>query len=101
MEYTTHNVVTESLNNPDTTTLIWFSANWCSPCRAIYDLMDDFQSSLPEGSELFKVSADDAGSLIADYNISGIPTLIVVSNDTVQRHVGPPNIREFVRTFSR
>lgn len=63
-----------------------FSAVWCGPCQQMAPLVEKLKR---EGLPIRKVDIDQEKSLAEKYNISSIPTFVVVVNgEVVQRQSG-------------
>lgn len=63
-----------------------FSASWCGPCQQMAPLVEKLKR---EGLPIRKVDIDKEKSLAEKYNISSIPTFVVVVNGKeVQRQSG-------------
>lgn len=56
--------------------LLYFSAAWCGPCKALGPVIAQLQS---EGLDIQKVDVDKDQALSAQYGIRSIPTILKVS----------------------
>lgn len=56
--------------------LLYFSAEWCGPCKALGPTVSQLQS---EGLDIQKVDVDQDKTLSAQYGIRSIPTIVKVS----------------------
>ncbi len=64
--------------------LLHFTASWCAPCKAMQPTIDTF-ISLNSDIEYVKLDVDlpENSSLIKEYSVVGVPTLIALSDDKV------------------
>lgn len=60
-----------------------FFAEWCGPCKSLMPILDSVQSELPE-VEIIKINVDENPILTNKLNIRNIPTLIVLSKDSIK-----------------
>ena len=54
-------------------TLVKFGAPWCGPCKMVDGELDQISDRI----QLVKVNVDNNGALADQYNVSGIPHLIL------------------------
>ena len=82
----------------DSTSVLYFSASWCGPCRVLSPQIEKLSAEFqPEDVIFFKVNADDekARDLLSIYNVRSIPTLILIkSGQELNRLVGAKPIGE-------
>ncbi len=68
--------------------ILYFTATWCPPCKMIKPVYENMAKENPEVA-FGKVDVDDNAESAAKYDISGVPTFILFSNnDTVARFTG-------------
>jgi thioredoxin 1 len=56
--------------------IIYFSAEWCGPCKNFKPIMESVSNSIP----VQFVDVDENPQLSAQYNIRSIPTLIFLKD---------------------
>ena len=59
--------------------LVEFYSDWCPPCRKIAPLLNDFAVKHNKKISVYKVDYDYMRDLVKEYNIYGIPTLLLFS----------------------
>ena len=83
-----NNFDTEVINS-DKVTVVDFFFDWCGPCRKLSPIIEEIEQELSEKVKFTKINTDDNVQLAQNYQISGIPTLLVFKNgELVQRMVG-------------
>lgn len=69
-------------------TLVDFWAPWCGPCRMIAPVIEEI-SNENTNIKVCKLNTDDSPELPKEYNIMGIPTIILFKDGKeVERIVG-------------
>lgn len=61
----------------DKPVLIDFFATWCGPCRMVSPIVDEIAEENPQ-YKVCKVDVDAEPELAQKFNVSSIPTLVVV-----------------------
>lgn len=59
--------------------IIDFWAEWCGPCRMMSPVVEEIAEEHPE-LKVCKVNVDEARELAQKFNISAIPTIVMVKN---------------------
>ncbi|MFN3910173.1 MAG: thioredoxin [Candidatus Anstonellaceae archaeon] len=82
--------------------LVDFWAPWCGPCRMLSPILDQIEKEMPDVS-FGKVNVDEQNELADQYQISGVPTLILFSKgNEVDKRIGfgPKNeIMEWLKEY--
>ena len=86
--------------NSDKVTLVDFFADWCGPCRKLSPIIEEIEQELSDKAKFTKINTDENIDLARDYQISGIPTLLVFKNgELVGKQIGALNkqkLKEFI-----
>ena len=78
----------EAVLNADREVLLDFWAPWCGPCRMVSPIVDEIAG---ERKDILvgKVNVDEEMELAAQFQVTSIPTLVVLRNgQVVNRAVG-------------
>lgn len=68
-------------DSKDKIVVLDFFATWCGPCKAMDPAMEKMEKKYAGKIEFRKVDVDQEPELAAQYNIRGVPTLVVLSPD--------------------
>jgi thioredoxin 1 len=66
----------------DKPVLVDFYAEWCGPCKRLSPLVEEYAEEHPE-VRVVKVNVDDCQELVKGYQVTGMPTLLVVRGGQV------------------
>ena len=65
--------------------ILYFTAAWCAPCKALSPIMDSLQGQI----NFDKIDVDTNTDLSAQYGVRGVPSLVLVENgNEIGRLVG-------------
>lgn len=60
--------------------IIYFSAQWCGPCRAMKPIIEEFETNHTD-IEIVKIDADEEFEMAQQYKITSIPTFILLDEE--------------------
>ena len=64
--------------------LVDFWAEWCGPCKMIAPILDDLAASYQGQLKVAKINIDHNQKTPRNYNVRGIPTLMIFKDGKVQ-----------------
>jgi thioredoxin 1 len=79
--------------------LYHFTAEWCSPCKKLAPVLEQF---LTENKDIdyIKIDVDDQGYFAQENNVMSVPTLIIKKDDVeLKRHKGVANMETLKGLF--
>lgn len=64
--------------------LVDFWAEWCGPCKMIAPMLDDIATTYQGKLKVAKINIDQNQKTPRNYNVRGIPTLMIFKNGKVE-----------------
>jgi len=58
-------------------TLVDFWAEWCGPCQQMLPILADFEKSIWDKINVWKVNVDDNANIASTFRVMSIPTIII------------------------
>jgi thioredoxin 1 len=69
--------------------LVDFTAVWCGPCKMLDPVVKQLANEWEGKVKVFKLDVDDSPNLALDYQVMGVPTLMLFKNgQPVERVTG-------------
>ena len=79
----------DTLIQDDRPVIVDFHALWCGPCKVQSPILKEIATELGDRVRVIKIDVDQNIDLASQYQIQGVPTLIVFKNGKlVWRHSG-------------
>ncbi|MCQ0113016.1 thioredoxin [Zhouia amylolytica] len=86
--------------NKEKPVLIDFFATWCGPCQTLAPILKETKNELGEEVNIVKVDVDKNQPLAANFQVRGVPTLILFKNgEIVWRHSGLTSKNDLVKVI--
>lgn len=80
--------------------LVKYGADWCAPCKQLDPILEETSEEV-EDTKFYKLDVDKNGDIAQQYEIRGIPTLILFNNgNEVKRITGvtsKENLKEQIK----
>ncbi|GAB4474137.1 MAG: hypothetical protein Kow0088_09940 [Anaerolineales bacterium] len=71
----------------DTPVLVDFTATWCGPCKMLEPILREIADQWSDKVCILKLDVDQNPELAMQYNVMGVPTLILFINGKVVERV--------------
>lgn len=73
------------IEHSDKPVLIDFYADWCGPCRMVSSMLNDLSAKFIDKLKVVKIDTDQVYELSSKYNVTALPTLILLNNGQEQK----------------
>lgn len=74
----------EELINKDKPVLVDFYAEWCGPCKTQTPILSEVKNRMGDTADIIKIDVDKNPHIAAQYQIRGVPTLIIFRNGNLK-----------------
>ncbi|MDN3670055.1 thioredoxin [Echinicola jeungdonensis] len=90
----------KELISGDQLVLVDFFATWCGPCKAMPPILKEVVGQVGNKVKVIKVDVDKNPAAASQFQIRGIPTLILFQKGTqLWRKSGVPSVQELLTTI--
>lgn len=71
-------------------------APWCGPCRMLSPIIDEIAEEM-DGYGFYKINVDDAKSIMRNYQIMSIPTILIFEDGVlIKKEIGFKSKNELI-----
>jgi len=91
-----------SIISGDKPVLVDFYAEWCGPCKMQAPILKEVASVIKEKARILKVDVDKSPAVAEQYQIRGVPTLILFKKgQPVWRQSGVANRQQLIQLIDQ
>jgi thioredoxin 1 len=91
-----------SIISGDKPVLVDFYAEWCGPCKMQAPILKEVASAIKEKARILKVDVDKSPAVAEQYQIRGVPTLILFKKgQPVWRQSGVANRQQLIQLIDQ
>jgi thioredoxin 1 len=82
--------------------LLDFYADWCGPCKMMAPVLTQLKEKMGDRLRILKIDVDKNQSLAAQYQVRGVPTLVLIQHqNVVWNQSGVMNINTLQQTIEK
>jgi thioredoxin 1 len=67
--------------------MVEFWAQWCPPCKALAPVLDELAAEYEHRLRVVRVNADEQPALAARYEVTSVPTMLLLCEGEIQRRM--------------
>jgi thioredoxin 1 len=88
--------------NQNKPVLVDFFAEWCGPCKTMAPILKQVKDTVGNAVSIIKVDVDKNPATASQYQIQGVPTLILFKNGKILwRKSGVVSKQELIQQFNQ
>lgn len=88
--------------NSEVPVIAEFSADWCSPCKALHSLLEYYAGQYAGRLKFAKINVDQGNGAVETYKIANVPTVIIFKDkQVVDKFVGAKQKNDLDEIFNR
>lgn len=89
--------------NHDKIVVIDFFATWCGPCKAMAPAIEQMKKKYGDVIDIKKIDVDEEPQLAQQYNITGVPTMVILSpqGEVIDKIVGAQPVEVLDQLFGQ
>ena len=73
----------QSIINSEIPVLVDFFAEWCGPCKVQSPILKEIAAEMGDKVKVIKIDVDKNQQIASQYNIQGVPTLMLFKNGNI------------------
>ena len=93
------NTIINKHEHDGTILVVTFSADYCSPCKALAKKLDTMDTLYGEGVLFFKIDIEEMPEVANQYKIASIPTTIVTHACEIKHRVMGAHVNPLVKAI--
>lgn len=78
--------------------VIDFYAEWCGPCKMLSPVFQEVETNLSNVASFIKINIDNHIDIAQEYQISTIPTILVLKNGNIEERMVGFNSKEVIES---
>ena len=75
-----------------------FYAEWCGPCKMLSPVFQEVETNLSNVASFIKINIDNHIDIAQEYQISTIPTILVLKNGNIEERMVGFNSKEVIES---